>query len=102
MIARFDHRPMLTALLALTTTLLVMVVITLTTLLLTAAPPAATSSSEGGANPVAPAAVAGSGQNYGEGWNNYGHDVVPPKPTQTGDSYRDGPWNNYGHDAALP
>src|SRR5215211_1445434 len=54
MIARFDHRPMLTALLALTTTLLVVVVITLSTLLLTA-PPAATSASESGgaANPGA-------------------------------------------------
>jgi hypothetical protein len=84
MIARFDHRPMLTALLALTTTLLVVVVITLATLLITATPPAATYSSEGGANPVAPAAVAGTGENYGEGWNNYGHDVVLPKPAQTG------------------
>ena len=80
MIARFDHRPMLTALLALTTTVLFVVVITLATLLITAAPPAATSSSEsGGANPPA---VAGTGEFYGEGWNNYGHDVVPPKPAQ--------------------
>ena len=85
MIARFDHRPMLTALLALTTTLLVVVVITLITLLITAAPPAATSSSErGGANPGAAAAVAGTGENYGEGWNNYGHDEAPPQPAQAG------------------
>jgi hypothetical protein len=49
MIARFDHRPMLTALLALSTTVLVVVVITLATLLITA-PPAATPSrvSDGG------------------------------------------------------
>jgi len=88
MIARFDHRPMLTALLALTTTVLVVVVITLSTLLITS-PPAATSSSESGdANPGAAAAVAGTGDFYGEGWNNYGHDVVPPKPAQTGDSQR--------------
>jgi len=54
MIARFDHHPMLTALLALTTAVLVVVVITLATLLITAAPPAATSSSESaGANPGA-------------------------------------------------
>jgi hypothetical protein len=86
MIARFDHRPMLTALLALTTTLLVVVVITLTTLLITAAPPAATSSGEGGANPGAAAAVAGTGDNYGEGWNNYGHDEALPQPAQIGDS----------------
>ena len=84
MIARLDHHPMLTALLALTTAVLVVVVITLATLLIMAAPPAATSSSEGGANPVAPAAVAGSGQNYGEGWNNYGHDAALPQPAQTG------------------
>jgi hypothetical protein len=84
MIARFDHHPMLTALLALFTTVLVVVVITLATLLITAAPPAATSSSEGGgANPPA---VAGTGDFYGDGWNNYGHDVVPPKPAQAGDS----------------
>ena len=75
MIARFDHRPMLTAVLALSTAVLVVVVITLTTLLLTAAPPAATSSSEGGANPGAPAVVVGKGEHYGDGWNNYGHNL---------------------------
>ena len=84
MIARFDHRPMLTALLALTTTLLVVVVITLSTLLITAAPPAATSSSESGANPVAAAAVPGTHANYGAGWNNYGHEGPLPQPTQAG------------------
>jgi len=83
MIARFDHRPMLTALLALSTTVLVVVVITLAALLITAAPPAATSSGESGANPDA--AVAGTSENYGEGWNNYGHDVVRPQPAQAGD-----------------
>jgi hypothetical protein len=84
MIARFDHRPMLTALLALTTTLLVVVVITLSTLLIMAAPPAATSSSESGANPGAGAAVPGTSDNYGEGWNNYGHDWDQPQPAQAG------------------
>ena len=44
MLARFDHRPMLTALLALSSAVLVVVVITLATLLLTA-PQAATPSS---------------------------------------------------------
>jgi len=75
---------MLTALLALTTTVLVVVVITLSTLLLTTAPPAATSSSESGANPGAAAAVAGTSDNYGEGWNNYGHDMDRPQPAQAG------------------
>ena len=85
MIARLDHHPMLTALLALTTAMLVVVVITLATLLITAAPPAATSSSEGGANPGAAAAVSDTGgEFYGEGWNNYGADVVvPPQPAKT-------------------
>jgi hypothetical protein len=41
MIARLDHHPMLTALLALATAVLVVVVITLSTLLITAAPQAA-------------------------------------------------------------
>jgi hypothetical protein len=86
MIARFDHRPILTALLALTTTVLVVVVITLTTLLITAAPPAATSSSESGdGNQAAPAAVPGTSDFYGDGWNNYGHDLDRPQPAQTGD-----------------
>ena len=75
MIARLDHRPRLTAVLALSTIVLVVVVITLATLLITAQPPAATSSSESGANPGAAAAVAGTGENYGEGWNNYGYDA---------------------------
>jgi hypothetical protein len=74
MIARFDHRPMLTAALALSTIVLVVVVVTLSALLITAEPPAATSSSEsGGANPGA--ATSGTGENYGEGWNNYGYDA---------------------------
>ena len=97
MIARLDHHPMLTALLALTTAVLVVVVITLATLLIMAAPPAATSSESGGANPGA--IVQGTGENYGEGWNNYGHDVVPPKPAQKGDSvapHQDIPSANYG------
>jgi hypothetical protein len=85
MIAIFDHRPMLTALLVLTTTVLVVVVITLSTLLITAAPPAATSSSEiGGANPGAAAAVPATGDFYGDGWNNYGHDAALPQPAKTG------------------
>ena len=54
MIARFDHRPMLTALLALTTTLLVVVVVTLSTLLITLSPEATSSTSDGG-NAAAPA-----------------------------------------------
>ena len=85
MIARFDHRPMLTAVLALSTAVLVVVVITLTTLVFTSAPPAATSSSEsGGDNPpaVAPANMLAGGEHYGDGWNNYGHNLDQPKPAR--------------------
>jgi len=53
MIARFDHRPMLTALLALTTTVLFVVVITLSTLLITSPPGATSSSVSDGRNPGA-------------------------------------------------
>ena len=86
MIARFDHRPMLTALLALTTTLLVVVVITLATLLVTAAPPAAIPSSGSvGGNPGAAAAVPSNmGDVYGDKWNNYGQNVAISQPAQTG------------------
>jgi hypothetical protein len=94
MIARLDHHPRLTALLALTTAVLVVVVITLAVLLITAQPPAATSSSQsGGANPGAAAAVPGTGDNYGEVWNNYGYDAIhaaalqqPTRPGNGADS----------------
>jgi hypothetical protein len=67
MIARFDHRPMLTALLALATAVLTVVVITLATVLYTA-PPAASSSSvsnSGNAGQAAPANMDAGGENYG-------------------------------------
>ena len=49
MLARFDHRPRLTALLTLSTAVLVVVVITLSTLLITSAPATSNSSvGEGG------------------------------------------------------
>jgi hypothetical protein len=61
MIARFDHHPMLTALLALTTAVLVVVVITLSTLLITSAPAPSHSSFSDGGNPAAPAGAVGQG-----------------------------------------
>ena len=92
MIARFDHRPRLTALLALSTAVLFVVVITLSTLLITSAPTVSPSSVGDGGNPadlhgkvVAAAAHKGmdAGEFYGAGLNNYGHDgVVLPKPAQ--------------------
>src|SRR4028118_1327728 len=82
MIARFDHRPRLTAALALATIVLLVVVVTLSTLLITAAPPAAPalSSSVGDNSPV----MGAGGEHYGDEWNNYGHDFDQPKPAQTG------------------
>ena len=60
MLARFDHRPMLTAVLALSTTVLVAVVITLSMLLITAPPQAPSPPSVGlGGNPAAPADAVG-------------------------------------------
>jgi hypothetical protein len=66
MIARLDHRPMLTAALALATTVLFVVVVTLSTLLITL-PPAASPPSDGGGNPAAaaPANMDAGGENYG-------------------------------------
>jgi len=82
MIAKFDHRPRLTAALALATTVLVVVVVTLFTLLITAAPPAAPAlnGSVGDNTPV----IGAGGEHYGDRWNNYGHDFDQPKPAQAG------------------
>jgi hypothetical protein len=82
MIARFDHRPMLKAALALATIVLLVVVVTLSTLLITAAPPASpVLSGNYGYNPPA---VLGNSEHYGDGWSNYGHNLDQPKPAQTG------------------
>ncbi len=83
MIARFDHRPMLTAALALATIVLLVVVVTLSTLLLTAAPPAAPAL--GGSVGDNPPAVLGNSEHYGDGWSNYGHNFDQPKPAQISD-----------------
>jgi hypothetical protein len=61
MLARFDHRPMLTAVLALSTTVLVVVVITLSALLITAPQAASPPSVSYGGNPAAPADAVGQG-----------------------------------------
>jgi hypothetical protein len=81
MIARFDHRPMLTAVLALSTTVLVVVVITLSTLLITGPQAASPPSVSDGGNP---AVHAQSGGGVGSGAGAYfGNDSlreqqVPP------------------------
>jgi hypothetical protein len=88
MIARFDHRPMLTATLALLTIVLLVVVVTLSTLLITLQPAASPPSASGGGNP---AAQAQSGGGVGSGAGAYfGNDslkeqqVPPVLPAQNG------------------
>ena len=78
MLARFDHHPMLTALLALTTAVLVVVVITLSTLLITLQPTA--SSASGSGNPGAAAAP----DNMDAGGENYGWDILHQKDQRSG------------------
>ena len=91
MIARFDHRPRLTALLALSTAVLFLVVITLSTLLITSAPAVSPSSVGDGGNPadlhgkvVAAAAHKGTDAG-GEKYDYYRHHPVVVKPAQMGD-----------------
>jgi hypothetical protein len=71
MMERFDHRPMLTALLALSTSVLVMVVLTLATLLITGPQAASPSSLSDSGNHAAPAPKVMDAGSYGEvyGWN---------------------------------
>jgi hypothetical protein len=87
MLARLDHRPMLTAVLGLTTTVLVVVVITLATLLITSAPPAVSPPSTGDGNPgVAPANMDAGGENYG--WPNNTKPAQPAQHSQMSDGER--------------
>jgi hypothetical protein len=82
MIARFDHRPMLTALLALSTTLLFVVVVTLSTLLITLPQAAPSPSGSVGANPPTPKVMdAGDAGWYGEVYG-----TIQPKAAQNGGS----------------
>ena len=71
MIARFDHRPMLTAALALSTIVLLVVVVTLSTLLITLPQAASPPSLSDGGNPAGPAPKVMDAESYGEvyGWN---------------------------------
>ena len=74
MIARFDHRPMLTAALALATIVLVVVVVTLSTLLITAPQAASPPSGSVGGNPAAHApANVDAGERQAIPVNDYGN-----------------------------
>ena len=88
MIARFDHRPKLTAALALATIVLLVVVLTLSTLPITLQPAPSPQSDSGGGNP---ATQAQSGGGVGSGAGAYfGNDslreqhVPPVLPAQSG------------------
>jgi hypothetical protein len=94
MIARFDHRPMLTALLALTTTVLVVVVITLATLLITSAPPAASPASTSSGSPAAPAPKVMDARSYGEV---YGYDIHRASRTSGVGERHHKPVSDYGN-----
>jgi hypothetical protein len=84
MIARLDHHPMLTALLALTTAALVVVVITLATLLITLPQTASPTSGSIGGKPAA-ATHKGMGAG-GESYAMYDYYSHQPQPAQKGDS----------------
>jgi hypothetical protein len=71
MLERFDHRPMLTAALALSTTVLLVVVVAMLIIFL----PSASPESESGGNPGAGAAPA----NMDAGGENYGWDILHNK-----------------------
>jgi hypothetical protein len=92
MLARFDHRPMLTALLTLSTAVLVVVVMTLATLLITSSQAATPSSvSDGGyAGEAAPANPLPHRPNMDLGGESYGS-----SNTTRGESYR---WNLQSQD----
>jgi hypothetical protein len=81
MLARLDHRPMLTAMLALSTAVLVVAVITLATLVFTSAPPASPTSNSGGN----PGAIALPADRWDAGGKSYGQ-PIKAKAAQAGDS----------------
>jgi hypothetical protein len=74
MIARFDHRPKLTAALALATIVLFVVVVTLSTLLISLQPAASPAGDSDGGNPAAEAP-----ENMDAGGENYGWDILHNK-----------------------
>ena len=81
MLAKFDHRPMLTAALALATIVLLAAVVTLSALHITSPQAVAPASGSVGENPPV---IGAGGEHYGDDWNNYGHDFDQPRPAQTG------------------
>jgi len=83
MLARLDHRPMLTAALALATIVLAVVVVTLSTLLMTLQPAASPTSDSGGN----PGAVALPADRWDAGGKSYGQPLKAKaaEPAQAGD-----------------
>jgi hypothetical protein len=88
MLERFDHRPMLTAVLALTTTVLLVVVVAMLIMLPQATSPARDS---GGGNPAgaaAPANMDAGGENYG--WDIHNRAVCSVELAKTGHGCQEG------------
>jgi hypothetical protein len=97
MIERFDHRPMLTATLALATIVLLVVVVTLSTILITFQPAASPQSVSGGNSGAAEAPA-----NMDAGGENYGWDILHKSDSSGGNpagrTNRATPGENYGWD----
>jgi hypothetical protein len=94
MIEIFDHRPMLTALLALSTSVLVVVVITLSALLITSPQAASPASTSSGSNPAAPAPKVMDAGSYGEV---YGYDIYRASRTGNSVERHHKPVSDYGN-----
>ena len=92
MIARFDHRPKLTAALALATIVLLVVVVTMFTLLITLQPAGSPESDTGRSNPGAAAAPAN--MDAGERHTKPLEDYPNYCPTDTGERH-DKPLEDY-------
>jgi hypothetical protein len=91
MIARFDHRPMLTAVLALSTTVLLVVVVTL---LITLPPAASPTSTSSGGNPAGPVPKVMDAGSYGEV---YGYDIYRASRTSGAGERHHKPVSDYGN-----
>jgi hypothetical protein len=89
MIARLDHRPMLTAALALSTTVLLVVVVTLSTLLMTLPQAANPPSLRDSGNHAGPTPKVMDAESYGEvyGWDIQPKDQRPGVHDQAGERH---------------
>jgi hypothetical protein len=89
MIARFDHRPRLTAALALATTVLFVAVVTLSTLLITATPPTVAPTSDSGGAAAHAHAQAGLGPGSPATYNGAGLSAADARHAAMVEAYND-------------